>query len=101
VDELGRPEAEFQTIDDRTVRVDGGMAVHEAREELHLPIPDGDYETVAGYVLEALGHIPVEGEKLVRDGFHITVLEVKGRKIEQVVITNLSAPTESSEEASP
>ena len=101
VDELGRPEAEFQTIDDRTVRVDGGMAVHEAREELDLPIPDGDYETVAGYVLEALGHIPDEGEKFVRDGLHITVLEVKGRKIEQVVITSLSAPAESDEETSP
>jgi putative hemolysin len=101
VDELGRPEAEFQTIDDRTVRVDGGMAVHEAREELDLPIPDGDYETVAGYVLEALGHIPDEGEKFVRDGLHITVLEVKGRKIEQVVITSLSTPAESDEETSP
>jgi len=88
-DELGGLEAEFQTIDERTVRVDGGMAVHEAREELGLPIPEGDYETVAGYVLDALGHIPKEGEKIARDGFHITVTDVKGRKIEQVVIMRL------------
>lgn len=91
VDELGQPEVEFQTIDERTVRVDGGMSVHEAREELDLPIPEGDYETVAGYVLSVLGHLPDVGEKVVRDGFHITVMEVKGHKIEQVVITRLPA----------
>ncbi len=91
VDELGEPEREFQAIDERTVQVDGGMSVHEAREELNLSIPEGDYETIAGYVLSVLGHLPTEGEKLVSDGFHITVTEVKARKIEQVVITRLPA----------
>jgi putative hemolysin len=99
VDELGQPVREFQAIDERTVRVDGGLSVHEAREELDLPIPEGDYETVAGYVLSVLGHIPTEGEKAVRDGFHITVMEVKGRKIEQVVITRLPAGPAPSAEA--
>jgi putative hemolysin len=91
VDELGRTEEEFQTIDERTVRVDGGMSVHEAREELNLPIPDGDYETVAGYVLDTLGHIPKVGEAVHGDGYRITVVEMKGRKIEQVVVTRLPA----------
>ena len=90
VDELGQPELEFQAIDAHTVRVDGGMSVHEAREELDLPIPEGDYETVAGYVLSVLGHIPQKGEAIVGDGFRISVSEVKGRKIEEVVITRLS-----------
>ena len=104
VDELGQPEREFQTIDERTVRVDGGLSVHEAREDLELPIPEGDYETVAGYVLSLLGHLPDVGEKVVRDGFHITVTEMTGRKIEQVVITRLPAslalPAEPQDEAS-
>lgn len=89
VDELGRKEQEFQTIDERTVRVDGGMGVHEAREELELPIPEGDYETVAGYVLSLLGHLPVVGESVEGDGLHITVAEIDERKIEQLVITRL------------
>lgn len=89
VDELGQPVQEFEAIDERTMRVDGGMSVDEAREELELPIPDGDYETVAGYVLHALGHIPKEGETVAGDGFRITVAEVKGRKIEEVVVTRL------------
>ncbi|MCH7698493.1 MAG: HlyC/CorC family transporter [Chloroflexi bacterium] len=96
VDELGRAEQEFQTIDEQTVRVDGGMGVHEAREELELPIPEGDYETVAGYVLSLLGHLPVVGESVEGDGLQITVAAVDERKIEQLVITRLpagSAPT--------
>ena len=90
-DELAEPEREFQTIDERTVHVDGGMSVHEAREELELAIPEGDYETVAGYVLSVLGHIPEEGEVVLGDGFRMTVTRVQGRKIEQVVVTRLPA----------
>jgi CBS domain containing-hemolysin-like protein len=91
VDELGRPEEEFEAIDERTTRVDGGMSVHEAREELDLDIPDGDYETVAGYVLDSLGHIPKVGEALHGDGYRITIAAMKGRKIEQVVVTRQPA----------
>ena len=98
VDELGRKEQEFQTIDERTVRVDGGMSVHEAREELELPIPEGDYETVAGYVLSLLGHLPVVGESVEGDGLHITVAEIDERKIEQLVIIRLPTDPESSAE---
>jgi len=86
-DELGHPVEEFVAIDERTVRIDGGMSVDEAREELDLPIPDGDYETVAGYVLDVLGHIPKVGEMIEGDGFSVRVTDVQGRKIEEVVAT--------------
>jgi len=103
-DELGSTTQEFQAIDAHTLRVDGGMSVHEAREELDLAIPEGDYETVAGYVLSALGHIPEAGEVVTGDGFRISVSDIEGRKIEQVVITRLpaaAAPAESQDEAAP
>jgi magnesium and cobalt exporter, CNNM family len=89
VDELGQPSEEFSAIDEHTTRVDGGMSVFDVREELGLDIPDGDYETVAGFVLEQLGHIPREGETLTLNGFRLTVSELKGVKIESVVITKL------------
>ncbi len=97
VDELGEPVEEFEELDERRVRVDGGMSVDEAREELELPIPDGDYETVAGYVLSVLGHIPKEGETVAGPGFSMIVAQVKGQKIEEVVVTKqpaLPAPSE-------
>jgi len=89
VDELGQPSEEFSAIDEHTTRVDGGMSIYDVREELEVELPDGDYETVAGFILHQLGHIPREGETLSIDGYRITVSEVKGVKIESVVITKL------------
>jgi putative hemolysin len=89
VDELGKPEREFVAIDERTTELDAGMSIHEANEELDLAIPDGDYETVAGFVLSVLGHIPGEGEQVQGDGFRMVVAEVQGVKIERVRVTKL------------
>jgi len=89
VDELGQVSQEFSAIDEHTTRVDGGMSVYDLREELDVAVPEGDYETIAGYVLAQLGHIPREGETITLDGYRITVSEVKGVKIENVVITKL------------
>jgi putative hemolysin len=78
---------EFEPIDEQTSSVDGGMSVWDANEELGLRIPEGRYETVAGYILERLGHIPNEGETVEADGFKMTVAEVRGTKIERVLVT--------------
>jgi putative hemolysin len=91
VDELGQTEEEFSAIDEHTTRVDGGMSIYDVREELGLALPEGEYETVAGYVLEQLGHIPREGETVTLDGYRITVTELKGVKIESVTVTKLPA----------
>ena len=99
-DELGRPEQEFERIDEHTLRLEGGMSVHEAREDLGLAVPEGEYETVAGYILEALGHIPKEGEIVLGDAFRMTVAEVKGLKIEEVIVTRLPAAVPAAEASS-
>jgi putative hemolysin len=86
-DEL-RPEApEFKAIDERTVQVDGSVSIAEAREELGIDIPDGPYDTIAGFVLDRLGHIPKEGEAVPFDGHRILVTEMRGPKIEMLRIT--------------
>ena len=57
------PEEEYEAIDRDTFQVDGGMSIEEANEELGLDIPEGESETIAGFVLETLGQIPVEGQQ--------------------------------------
>jgi len=81
-DELWPQEAEIMPIDERTTQVDGSLSIEEAREELALDIPEGDYDTVAGYVLSLLGHIPKVGESVTLDGYRIMVAEMRGLKIE-------------------
>ena len=83
-DELWPDEPEITPIDERTTQIDGSLSIEEARAELELDIPEGDYDTVAGYVLSRLGHIPKVGETVPLDGYRITVAEMRGLKIEQL-----------------
>lgn len=85
-DELASGRKAVETIDLNTYQVDGGMRLDQANEEIELGLPEGDYETVAGFILNALGHIPKEGEQLKYADITITVTEMKGVKIEKVLI---------------
>lgn len=87
-DELASIEKEYESIDEYTFQVDGGMRVEEANEEMGLGLPEGDdYETVAGFVLDLLGHIPREGERLKYKGLKIVITEMRGMKIEKIRLT--------------
>jgi len=83
-DELARRVKEFQTIDEHTYDVDGSVRIEEINEELSLDLPTGDYETVAGFVLNRLGHIPKEGEQLRYGDLKLVVREMRGLKVEKL-----------------
>ena len=75
-------------IDEHTMQIDGLMRIDEVNEELGINLPeDEDYETVAGFVLYQLRRIPEEGEQFHCRDLKITVEEMKGPKIEKVLIT--------------
>ena len=82
-------QEEVEELGEGTFQVDGGMQVGEANETLGLGIPDGEFETVAGFVLDILGHIPHQGESFKHRGKRLTVSEMKGVKIEKVLVTRL------------
>jgi CBS domain containing-hemolysin-like protein len=86
-DELTAAVKEFEYIDEQTIQVDGGMRVEEANEELGLGLPYGEYDTVAGFILSLLGHIPREGEQVRYDGMRLVVAEMHGLKIEKILVT--------------
>lgn len=68
--------------------VDGLLSVHEANETLgwNLPVSD-EYETVAGWVLYQLGHIPAEGETLSYDDLAVRVETVRRRRIARLRVS--------------
>jgi putative hemolysin len=82
-------EKEFEYIDERTIQVDGSMNVEEANDELGLGIPtgEGEYETVAGFILNLLGHIPRKGEQVRYNSMKLVIAEMSGLKIEKVLVT--------------
>ena len=52
------PEEEYEAIDENTFNVEGSLSITQLKEDLQVELPEGDFETVAGFVLEMLGHIP-------------------------------------------
>ena len=81
------PEEEYETIDKNTYQVDGGMRIDEIDSELGVVLPEGDFETIAGFVLDVLGHIPSEGEHFEHGDLRLEVTEMHGLKIETVKLT--------------
>jgi putative hemolysin len=86
-DELAAIEKEYETLNEHTFQIDGGMRVEEANEEMGLNLPPGDYETVAGFVLNLLGRIPKRGQKIKYKDLKLVITEMKGLKIEKILVT--------------
>ncbi len=87
-DEWVIEEPDIKEIEPNVFEVNAHVRVDEINEELGIDIPENDlYETVAGFILYKLGHIPNEGERLHWDGLEFQVLQMKGPKIERIKIT--------------
>jgi len=86
-DEFAEAEKEYEAINEYTFQIDGGMSIAEANEEMGLELPEGDYETVAGLILHLLGHIPKTGERLRYKGMNLVITEMRGVKIERILLT--------------
>jgi putative hemolysin len=87
-DELAGVEKDYEIINEYTFQVDGSMRIDEANEEMELDLPEGeDYETVAGFILSLLGHIPRRNEQLRYRGLKMVITEMRGMKIEKILLT--------------
>ncbi|MBT7290522.1 MAG: HlyC/CorC family transporter, partial [Chloroflexi bacterium] len=61
--------------------------VDQANEQLGLSLPEGNYETVAGFVLNLMGHIPAEGEQIKYENLLMAMTKMEGTKIGKILIT--------------
>jgi len=64
--------------------VSGSLHLDEVLEATGFEMPDGAYETLAGFVLDRLGHVPGPGESLQLDGWRLVVEEMDRRRITRV-----------------
>ena len=88
VDEYDREERCVTRLEDGVWVVDGRCAIEDAREALGIDFPESEeYETVAGWMLVRLGHIPVPGETLEHGGATIRVQSVRRRRIARLRVT--------------
>ena len=96
-DEYDREEPELVPMGDGVFRVSGKAAIDDVNELLEVELPDEEWDTVAGLVLDLLGHIPKGGEEVQLQGLRFRAEEVVGRRLATVVITRV--PIEDEAEA--
>jgi putative hemolysin len=82
-DEFDDETEEISRIDERTFTLDGGTAIDELEDLAGVSLPEGDYDTVAGFVISLLGFLPKEGEthEVLYKNLRLTVLDVEDRRV--------------------
>ncbi|GAV20053.1 magnesium and cobalt transporter [Mariprofundus micogutta] len=85
INEAGEADdIEFHPLHDDSYMVQARMHIEELSEALGVTLPQGDYDTVAGWITARLGRIPKQGETVKLDGIQIHVLEADPRRISKV-----------------
>ena len=86
-DEYDEEEKSVVRVDDNTWLFEGITDIEDAEEALETEFPEGDYDTLAGFVISRLGFVPSgdEDNAIVEyNGFTFTVLKVEERRIEEI-----------------
>ena len=95
-DEYDEVEKIYEKIDENTYMINGSMGVSEVEKLLEIKIPEGDYDTISGYLIEELGRIPDEKEKPVVETEDVVykvqkiedkrIIKIKACKVEKVEV---------------
>lgn len=98
-DEFDREVSQVKTEEDGSIVMPGSFPIHDL-EDVGIELPDGEgaYATIAGYILDQLGHIPVAGETVENERYRVEVLAVEERAITQVKVVPLATADLDAEE---
>ena len=79
----------IRLVSPRILECEGRAEVSILHDQFGVPIPLGDYETIAGYVLERTGTIPRPGDEIETDSLKIVISDADARRIRRVRIRNM------------
>jgi len=90
-DEYDDIEMEYEIIDNNTFLMNGNMMMEDVSELLHITLPEGEYDTLSGYLLERLGRIPEEDEYPVIEEEHVVykIEEYEDKRIKRVKVCKI------------
>ena len=71
-DEYDEIEKDYEKIDENTYMISGGVNINDLKKFLEVDIPEGDYDTLSGYLIEELGRIPEDKEKPIIETEKVT-----------------------------
>ena len=91
-DEGSAPEETVTALGRDAFLMDAGLAISDINEELGLGIPEGDYQTLAGFILDRMGRIPDVGDVLEFGDLRFTIRTMERVRIEEVELRRLNSP---------
>ncbi|HUY22636.1 MAG TPA: hemolysin family protein [Acidimicrobiales bacterium] len=91
-------EPEIVRVDRTRWLVDGGTSIDDVRDQLGVDLPEGEYVTLGGFLFDAFGHIPEEGERLRHSGWVLRVAEMDKRRVAKVVVQAATDATDDDDE---
>lgn len=94
-DEYDRAEAETVPVAGGVVDLDGLLNIEDFADETGLVLPEGPYETVAGYVMARLGRLAMVADTVEVGGRRLEVLELDGRRVSRLRVHPAPAPAAS------
>nr|WP_295465391.1 hemolysin family protein [Mesorhizobium sp.] len=84
--EEGDPEPAIVKRDDGSLLIAGWMQADELAEALGLVIPENrNYDTAAGFLIEAFGHLPAVGDHILLQNWRFEVVDLDGRRVDKVL----------------
>lgn len=89
-DEFDNEDEEISRLNENTFTIDGTTSIYEVSDLLDIELPEGDYDTLAGFIVSSLGRIPTENEhpSVTFENFEFTVEQVADRRIAKVHVVN-------------
>ena len=98
-DEYDNEEEEIEQVNETTFQIDGTTDIEELEELLGITFPEGEFDTVGGFIMSELGRIPSEDEypEVEFENCRFTVMEVDERRIESVTVEKLPVLEETEE----
>ncbi|MBL7198065.1 MAG: HlyC/CorC family transporter [Candidatus Omnitrophica bacterium] len=86
-DEFETKEKFIEKLDGNTFRISGKTPIDFVNEELNINIPEGDYDTIAGYMLFLFEKIPQEKERVRKGSLYFSIEKLAGRRIKSIILT--------------
>ena len=88
-DEYDIGELGIERLGDQRFLVPGSLRIDEAKDRLGVDLPEGEYETIAGFLMDQLGRIPKRRDTTTHAGWRLRVITMHRRRVVQVLLERI------------